>query len=273
MWKLAAFGLGLVCLLVGDGSAGSQDLKLKNLRLCYRPIGIGATRTDSKFLPGDYLLITYEIDGIKIHDKTGRAKFLTHMEVINLKTNKKEFEKPIVSEVVPMLGGAKHSGLVDVFIGPKQAAGKYLVRVKVTDQLANKSDQFEHPFEVLEAGFGIIGVHASTLATPGQDYMAVFTLANLPLDAKGKPTVEIAMRILDSAGKVTSQPVLHSWPKEFPDDLDLKKENFAPVPLPINLNRAGSFWIEFEAHEKTANKKVSLRLPLTVLDPGVYGGK
>ena len=271
MWKLSAFGLGVLCLLAGDGPGGTPGLKLKNQRLCYGPVG--ATRADSKFLPGDYLCLTYEIDGIKIDAKTGKAKFLTHMELINLKTQKKEFEKPTPSEVVAMLGGSKLPGVVDVFIGPKQAAGKYLVRVKVTDQLAKTSDQLEFPFEVSEPAFGIVGINAQTLATPGQPYVATFSLINLPLDKNGKPNVEIAMRILDSTGKVMGQPVMQSWPKEFPDDLDLKKENFAPVPFPINLNRAGSFFIEFEANEKTTSKKASVRLPLTVLDPGAYGGK
>ena len=80
------------------------------------------------------------------------------------------------------------------------------------------------------------------------------------------PNVDIMMRVLDDAGKEVGKPIYSSLPKDLPDEIDLKKENFVPMQFPIFLNRVGSFVVEINAADKLAKKTIQLKYPLTVID-------
>jgi len=86
--------------------SSAQALELKNFRMAHGPLG--ATRVATKFLPGDYLFITYEIEGLKVDDKN-KASFVTLVEVFDA-ANKTIFSKETPNVLIPQLGGARHSG-------------------------------------------------------------------------------------------------------------------------------------------------------------------
>ena len=89
----------------------------------------------------------------------------------------------------------------------------------------------------------------------------------MTLNAKKQPDVDITMRVYDADGKTPVAPqILSNLPKDLPDDIDLKKENFVPMQFPIYLNRTGTFIIEVLAQDKLTKKNIQLRYPLTVLD-------
>src|ERR1700759_5193380 len=73
MWTTLALA---AAMSVAPAQAGS--LELTNVRATYGVLG--ATRPDMKFLPGDQLILAFEISGIKIDDN-GNASYSMGMEV------------------------------------------------------------------------------------------------------------------------------------------------------------------------------------------------
>jgi len=128
-----------LALLAVLGAAPSQadQLVLSDARIT---AGIlGPTRPRTKFLPGDSLFISFEIDGITIDD-TGKARYSTSTEITDSE-GKVVFRGPAHDrEALAMLGGARLPAYAQVDIGLDQPPGEYAVKVAVTD-LANKKSQ------------------------------------------------------------------------------------------------------------------------------------
>ncbi|MCI0640868.1 MAG: hypothetical protein L0Y72_30380 [Gemmataceae bacterium] len=246
-------------LAVGQASA----LELKNIRPCYGPLG--ATRTDVKCMPGDVLFMTYDIEGLALDRKTGRANYVTTLELLD-KTQKSTFKKDTPNDVAPHLGGTRMPGDLHVILPRNQAPGKYFIKLTVQDRLGKESKSFLYEFEVVASTFGFIGVSAQAVGFPGQHYSAHFAIVDMSLDSKKSPNVDVMMRVLDNKQKPVAMPIFSNLPKDLPEEIDLKKENFVPMQYPIYLNRAGSFFIEIMARDKIANKTIELRYPLTVID-------
>jgi hypothetical protein len=261
MVKLSSLALLGLCLLPGVSPA----LQLINITPRYG-IPLGAPRTDTKCIPGDVLYITYDIEGLKIDEKTGKANYLTTLELLD-SGNKVIFKKETPNESSPQLGGTRMPGDLYIETGRKQAAGKYLIRLTVNDRVAKETKAFVYEFELLPPDFGFVGVLAPAVGFPGQHYVANFILLDMTLDKNQQPSVDIMMRVLDETGKKeVAKPIYSNLPKDLPDDIDLKKDNFVPMQFPIYLNRAGSFIVEINAADKLAKKTIQLKYPLKVIE-------
>jgi hypothetical protein len=248
----------------------SSAVEIKNIRPCYGPFG--ATRYEAKCLPGDMLFMTYEIDARVIDPKTGRANYSTTLELLDSKDTSL-FKSPNDHEVVPALGGTRIPGDLHVIMGPKQAPGKYSIRLTVRDKNGKPENDkvFKYDFEVVKEAFGFVGVSAPAVGFVGQPYVTGFGLVNLKLDAKGKPDVELTVRVLDDKGKPASEPQKAIFPRDLPEKIDLKEANFVPWTHPIFLNRAGRFTIEVSAKDKNSGTTSQFSYPLTVIDVGAMG--
>jgi len=158
----------------------------------------------------------------------------------------------------------------DLRIGtiPTQAPGKYKVRLTVTDRVAKDKPAVQDvTFDIVPPKFAIIGVLASGVGIPAQNYASEFALVNMKLDAKNKCEVDITMQVLDAATKKpVMTPIVQNFPKDLPEGTDLAKENFLPMRFPLILNRPGRFIIEVNAQDKLGKTNAQLRFPLTVLD-------
>lgn len=245
-------------------------VELKNFRACYAPLPYGATRADAKCLPGDFIFVTYDIEGLKFDEKTGKASFVTVLELFNDQAEK-ILHKETPTEVVPHLGGSRMPGDLHVQMGRNQKPGKYRIRLTVQDRLAKEIKSHVYPFEMLPQTFGIAGIVAPAIGFPGQHHSTEFALVDLTLDAKKQPDVEVTMRVLDDSGKQVATPIVSSMPRDLPAGADLEKENFVPMRYPIYLNRSGRFTIEILAKDKVGNKEARLTYQLNVLD--FSGGK
>ncbi len=267
MLRLFSFALVALCL----APRGVVALELKNVRPTYGPLG--ATRENTKCVPGDSLFITYDIEGLTINPKTGRANYVTILELID-NTNAVAFKKDTPNDVALPLGGSRMPGDLVVFLGSNQKAGKHKVRLSVRDNLAKDTKSFEYPFDVIAPDFSFVGVSAKSVGFPGENYLASFAIVGMALDANKGPSVDIAMRVYDQAGKqLVSPQLLSNLPKDLPDEIDLKKENFVPMQFPIYLNRAGTFLVEVLANDKLTKKQIQIRYPLTVVDTATIGAR
>ena len=260
MKRLAVAVVFALVALPGSSSA----VEIKNIRPCYAPFG--ATRFDTKCLPGDVLFITYDIEGLVVKDD--KVSYVTILELLD-SSGKSIFKKETENDVVPQLGGTRMPGDLHVIMGPKQAPGRYSIKLTVHDRQEKNPNlsakAFKYDFDVVPETFGFVGVSAPAVGFPGQHYVTGFALVNLTLNANKQPNAEISIRILDSKGAEVSK-VKMLLPRDMPENTDLEKANFVPLSYPVFLNRVGRYTIEVQAHDKNGNKKAELRYPLTVVD-------
>ena len=267
--RLAWLAAGVLAMMPASGGA----FEFKNVRPSYGPLG--ATRPDTKCLPGDILFISYEIDGVKIDATKKSASYVTTLEVID-KAGKVIYAKGTPNEMIPQMGGSRIPGDLHIIMGLNQLPGKYQVKLTVQDRHAdNETKSFSKEFELLKSEFGFVDVAAPAVAFPGQPYAAAYALVGFSLDKAKNPDATVKMRVLDPAGKpVNDAPVLHEFPRDFPEGVNLGRENFLRMNFPIFPNRPGRFIVEIIAEDKIAKRTVTLRYPLVVIDiPALLRGE
>src|SRR5262245_24729300 len=265
MWKRC---LPLVALLALPVVADAVEIK--NFRPCYAPLYLGAERKGDKVLPGDVLFATYDIVDLKTDPKTGKASFITIVELFDASAKTLFPPKEAPNEVAFHLGGARVPSDLHLQMGRNQKPGKYRLRLTVQDRLDNNPKtgikSHIHSFELLPPSFGIGAVVAPAFGFSGLPYSTKLALFDLTLDAQSKPNVEVVMQVLDDAGKPVSPPVISNYPNHLPPGTDLQTENFVPIYYPIFLNRPGRFTIDILAKDNNGKKEARLTYPLTVLD-------
>jgi hypothetical protein len=264
--KLVALLLSLVC--AGAAEAGGK-LSLVNVRATY---GIqGPVRTDNKYLPGDKVDLSFDIDNITVDPKTGQAKWEIVMDVLDPK-KKSIFNAKTPSEMVVALGGRRLPAFSYVTMTLDSAPGNYTMRVTVTDKANKATATYDHKFVVLEKGFGMVKVAAQSMGFTGQPWPSgvSFEIIGMQRDKKELFDVHVSMRIFDDKGKPTLQdPLTGEFPKDLPMDVNPKTLNILPVVFPIELTRPGRFRVEIEATDRLAkNKKSSVSYNITVVEAG-----
>lgn len=254
----------VVAVLILPGAASA--LELKNFRPCYAPLPFGANRTDGKCLPGDFLFFTYDIEGLKFDEKTGKAKYVTVIELFDSQAKPLFPAKETPNEVVAQLGGSRMPGDVHVQMGQAQKPGKYILRLTVQDRATKEQKSHVHQFELLPPTFGFVGVIAPTVGFPGQHHATDFFLVEMGLDKDKRPNVEIVMRVLDASGKAVATPVVSNLPADLAPNANLEKENAHQMRYPVYLNRSGRFTVDIYAKDNVSKKEARLTYPLTVID-------
>jgi hypothetical protein len=266
MWKMPAALVVLAALAVP-----CPALELKNAHAVYGPFG--PDRTDNKFLPGDFLFVTFDIADIQVDPKTNMAKYHITMELVDSK-GMLVFSRNKNDEVALSLGGGQLPAFADVLIGTDQAPGKYTLKVTVKDMLSKNAKVLNYSFDVEPEAFGFVRVFSPGAAFTGQNHVVNFAVIGMARDAKKKPSVDIQMQVLDEAGKtVYSQS--STIPKDLPEE-ELSKIAtlpFIPLQYGMFLNRPGRFTIELEGTDKVGKKTAKVRFPLTVVDASSLGAK
>ena len=275
MWA----ALAVSTLLVAAPTDAGQ-LTIKNDRFTY---GIyGQERKDSQVIPGDTLILAFDIEGVKAGDD-GKVSYSTAMELLS-KDGKSEFkENPIDRETVNALGGSHLPCWSRVSIGTDTAPGEYTVRVTVADRSVKGGAPavVERKFTVVAPRFGIILTAlgydkpptspppAPPVAVPGQQLLAFFMVVGF--DTKPGKTAKdalqadliVEMNILDENGKPTTAKPFNGEFKEIPPEA----KDFWPVQFPLLLNRSGKYTVVFTATDKQGGKPaVTQKLDLTVVD-------
>jgi hypothetical protein len=256
--------LGLVPNLAGA-------LEVKNVRPTY---GVnGALRGGPiKLFPGDFIYLSYDLEGLSVDPKTGKVEYDYSMDVYD-SSEKKVYGKGAKVEMILQLGGNRSPGSFVYFSTEKQTPGKYTIKLTFTDQKSKETKAITYPFELVKEDFGFVGIIAPGVILPGQDSGIAVHLVNMGLDKKNEPNVEITLNILDEAGKAVIPPLYNSFPKDLPANVNLAKQNFVPLTYPLTPNRPGRFTIEITAKDKVATKEAHLRYTLTVVDVAAMTAK
>ena len=273
MWA----SLALMSALSWTPAQGGQ-LELKNVRTTYGILG--QERKEAPYLPGDRVVLSFEIEGLTTAPN-GSVRYSTGMELTD-KAGKSLFKKdPVEVQTVNTLGGTRLPAFALTEIGTDTAAGKYSMKVVVTDAATKKSKDFKYDFEVKPAQFGIVRPGfwyndmseggrgqpqiAPPVSVPGQNLLLDFTVINFELKGdKNDPHVTVSMVIQDEAGKPVLEKPFTGEAKTL--DEEFKKVKAIPFHFPMQMNRSGKFKIVLTATDKHSGKTATETLDLKVVE-------
>jgi hypothetical protein len=270
MWT--TFALATVLSLA---PAQSETLVLKNARLTHGPLG--HERKNSKFLAGDILYISFDIEGLRVRDD-GQVLYSMGLEVLNRERKSQYKEDPQDADGYAALGGNCIPAYTHVLVGADQAEGEFEVKVTVKDRLSGMSDSFSMKFEVLPRAFGLVQVGmtyfvpnadvyypAPPVGVVGQRLLVNFTVVGFELDKsrKDQPNIETLMRVLDEDDRPTLTKPYSGVVKE----IDPAYTKGVPLQFVLQLNRPGRFTIELKATDVLTGKTAERTLHLSVVVP------
>jgi len=269
MWATLAIASALS---LAPAQAGK--LEIKNDRLTYGILG--QERKDTKFLAGDFFVVTFDIEGLQVDAKDGKVRYSMGLELINNKTGKPEFtQQPQDLEFLNALGGTLLPAYAAAEIGLDTTPGEYSVKVTVTDQSdkTKPSVTLTRKFDVLPRKFGFVkmglvnlgGGSSAPIAVHGQTIIVTAGVVGFELDDKMNANLAFEMQILDAAGKPTLKQPFTGEAKNIPPD----QRKLLPLnPFVIPINRTGKFTIELKATDKLAKQSQPIvqTLSITVIE-------
>jgi hypothetical protein len=264
----ATFALMTLCSIL---PAQPNQLSVSNVRITYG--ALGATRPEAKLLPGDSLYVGFDIEGITVDD-AGKVRYSTALELTD-SAGKAIFKQlPKDQETINSLGGNSLPAFAEVDIGVQQPAGKYSLKVTVTDLATKKSESFTKNFEVAAAGFGLVRL-AATADPDGKDPLAMLgsgqtlwinaAVVGFALDkTKNQPNLSFELTILDDSGKPTiKKPFTGTVDKDVP-----AKAASVPIQFYLSLNRPGKFTAVLKVTDSISGGAATQELPFKVLPSG-----
>jgi hypothetical protein len=261
MWRLAALAVTVLALTADAAGA----LEIKNVRSTYGQFG--SVRPGSKFLPGDAILLMFDIEGLKVDEKTATARYDVTLELFDTKKERK-FNKDTPNQQILALGGNKVLGYAVISVGGDQEPGKYSAKITVVDRSSKEKSAFNYDFDVLPADFGFIQPYAPSYGILNYDYSAHALIGGMAKDAKKMINVDINVRVYDEMGKQTlTKPLSVNYPRDLPEELAGKPLDYLPVQVPLFLSRVGNFRVEVEAIDNVSKKSSKFSFPLKVVDP------
>jgi len=258
----------LALTAVLSAPAQATKLELTNVRTTNGVLG--QERKDDKLLPGDVLVVAFDIEGLRVRDD-GRVLYAMGMELTQKGKDKPEFKRePQDLEAYNSLGGSTLPAFALSILSMDSSPGQYTLKVTVKDRLAKTEAVLEKRFQVMPIRFGLVQVRFTSsngdpmpgVAVPGQRLYLHCALVGFETDKKDKlPNVTFEMEILDESRKPTVS-------KPFKGDLkpDLKGANLMPFrPIPIELNRPGKFTVVLKAKDNVSGRTTTESLSLNVL--------
>lgn len=227
MWTIVAFlsVLSYAPAQAGQLESNKGQLELKNSRFTYG--FLGQERKDSIFLPGDMVVLAFDIEGLKVKED-GMVRYSMGTKLFSHQKKKNVFEKdPQQMEAVNSLGGSQQPVYAWLNILPDMEPGDYTIRVDVKDLLGNSAEvKLERKFTVKKMEFGIVRpglvylplgeeqsgastTLAPPLVVPGQNLMLHFTTVGFTeAGEKNEPNISVQVVIQDETGKpVLAKPI------------------------------------------------------------------
>jgi hypothetical protein len=243
-------------------------LELTNIHPIYGMLG--SPRPDLKVLPGDILVVAFDIENIRVGDG-GEVAYSMALELLDAKQKTQYKQEPQELRALNSLGGSRVPAFAHTIIGLDQEPGKYTLRVTVTDRAAKQSKSFERSFEVLPPAFGLVRAHfsvdsngniaAPSISVPGQTLWLNFFAVGFERSPKKEPDILVEMRVLDENGKAVLAKPFVGDVKELP-----AADKAIPMVFALSLNRTGKFTVKLKAVDNVSKKTSELSLPITVME-------
>jgi hypothetical protein len=262
-----------LALMTALAPVQAPKLELANARATHGVLG--QERKDTKVLPGDQIVVAFDIAGLKVMN----GQLVTYsigMELIDKTTGKAVFKKEAEKlEAVLNLGNDRLPTYAFSVVSLDTMPGPYDMKVTVTDLATKQAETLIRTFEVLKSELGVVRVGftydtrqvAPGVGVLGQTLWANFSVVGFKLDQADNPDLSIEMQIVDEAtGKPTQANPFAGEVKKLAGPMFKKIITFEPMP--IHLSRTGKFKVVIKATDNLSGKKVAEQtLNLTVLDP------
>jgi hypothetical protein len=263
MWMTVAF---LAALSLVQGQTGS--LKLTNVRTTYGVLG--PSRPDTKFLPGDLFVLSFDIEGAKA-DAGGKVLYSIGMDVLDGKGKVRFRQVPRDLETTVEPGSKTLPAYASLQIGLDAQPGDYTVKLTVTDRAAKASQELTRSCQLLPKAFGIVRLTTTSDSdgqTPAPSFQAGksgwinLIVVGFGRDAaKKQPNVNVVLRVLDEKGRpALAKPITGDVNKDIPE-----KTDGLPLQFVLRLKQPGKYTVELQATDKITDGTATLSFPLTVV--------
>jgi hypothetical protein len=258
----------LMALAVQTAPAQGKSLSIGNDRLTHGYLG--PERKNSDFLPGEVVFVAFDILNMTFDDKS-RASYSIALEVLDGSGKVRFREVPRNLTARNYLGGNKLQGVAQLQVPIEAKPGEYTLRVLVVDRANKASTSLERKARVVKGDFGLIHVHVSAdpegmvprapVGIVGETLHINFAVVGFARDPdKKQPNIEVAMRLLDSTGKATTeQPLTGKADKDIPPEFKI-----IPLQFAVTLDRVGQYTVELSATDKISGKTSKVSFPIKV---------
>lgn len=254
----------IAALAAAPGDAGA--LHITNLRATY---GVGGPdRPDNKVLPGDTLVIAYDIEGMQ-PGGDGKLHYRIGMEVSDQQRTIQLKQDPKPKSVNATPDGRPLAGMATLHVGLDQPPGVYTVKFTVTDDTSRAQTHTSQNYEVLPKGFGLVRVTADgdpiskgidPVFHVGKPGVVNFTLVGFGRTGTGgQPDVNVVMKVLGKNGPVLEQPTTAEVKAGVP-----AKALSIPMELRLELAKPGRYVVELTANDQLTGQRSTISLPITV---------
>jgi hypothetical protein len=266
--------LALATVLVAQPQ---PNLKLTNVRISVGELG--SPRDNNKFLPGDVLFLSYDIEGLTIDDQ-GIATYTMAMVVKNPmgRVLFEQYPRSLV-DFVPLRGN-KVPGRNFVSVGLDDSPGLYTCTLTITDPTTKAEASLSIKYEVLKKDFGIVVVYTShdqkgelpapTSGQVGGTLWIQLTIASFERDANTtQPNVVIEFQLYDEKGNAIlvsarNEPVPHRHTQDAQSSSPVKAGYYTFADqFQLHLNRPGKFRVEIKATDNVSRKTFTYNLQVT----------
>lgn len=264
--------LALTALSLAPGQTG--ELNLANIRSTYGYLG--APRTETKLIPGDVYFVVFDIENIKVSDKTGEIGEVHYSMAMELTDSTKKIwykQEPRELRALNSLGGNSLPAFAHVEVGLEQPPEHYFLKVTVTDLAAKTSKSFTREFQVIPTAFGLVRVNLSSdpagrqpapyIGLAGQSVWVNFLAVGFDLSPKKLPDMTVEMQVVDENDKPTLSKPLKG---EVKDKDQVQGGKAVPMQFYLALNRPGTFTVKLKATDNVSKKTAAITFPIKVLE-------
>jgi hypothetical protein len=254
--------VGALTLAASDSGA----LRITNMRATY---GVGGPdRPDKKVLPGDTLVIAYDIEGMQ-PGADGKVHYRIGMEVSDQKRGIQLKQEPKPKTVPAAPDGRPLAAVATLHVGLDQPPGMYTVKLTITDDTSRATGQTSQTYEVLPKDFGLVRVTADGDPTSkaldpffqaGKPGVINFTVVGFERrHSSGQPDVRVTMVVLRDGQSVLERPTVVEVKNDVPP-----KALAVPIELRLRLAKAGPYTVRLTAKDRVTGHNFSISLPITV---------
>ncbi|HQR42357.1 MAG TPA: hypothetical protein PLX97_06725 [Gemmatales bacterium] len=225
-------------------------------------VGLGPTRPDTDFQPGDVMHVTFDVAGFML-DTEGRYRYSAKVDVEN-SAGKLVFSEDYGSSParLALLGNGKTRFAFHLPIPADQPSGNYKVRLTLTDTIGKKTGVLEQPYRVLSPRFGLVRLQtlpSSCIGTVGEVFNVGMQAINLAKNSEGLGHLELTLEVKDSNGKVLGKPQVNSF-----KDVSVNEPLLLRFELP--LDQAGKFQLVFKGVDKVNGRSATVTVPINVIE-------
>jgi hypothetical protein len=246
------------------GQSGS--LELANARTTYSILG--ATRADESVLPGDIVVLSFDIVGAR-PDNAGKVRYSIAMEILD-SDGKLVFKQAPQDREAPIAAGAKSlPACATVNAGRRQPPGDYTLRVTVKDLTSGETGQLSRTYKLLPTDFGIVRYSTTrdaegkmpvdALRSGRRGWINFSVVGFERAGSSRQPGVGVQMRILGRNGEPVMKPSAGEVKEGVPEGVGA-----LPMQFEVDLTRGGEFTVELKATDHVSGKNATLKVPLVV---------